>query len=99
MKILQGRRRNLKLQCEQLFFIVHLLKQRKATYRMSRTHKPSCFYILNYFFCLSFRVSEILLTVCSGFSTLAFLGCPSAYSHVLQTLTELLLKKIIKILP
>lgn len=50
VQISQGRRRNSEVQCEQLFFIVHLLKQRTATCRVSRTHKPSSFYILIYFF-------------------------------------------------
>ena len=31
VQISQGRRRNSELQCEQLFFIVHLLKQRAAS--------------------------------------------------------------------
>lgn len=43
-------RGNFKLKCEQLLFIVHLLKQRTATCRVIRTHKPSSFYILICFF-------------------------------------------------
>lgn len=100
MQISQGRRMNPKLCCEQLIFIVRLLKQRTTMHRVSSTRKPGSFYIFNPFsvFVSASLFLKSILADCSGFSTMYLLGSPSPYSHVLQLLTGLFLKKSNKIL-
>lgn len=68
--------------------------------RVSSTHKPSSFYILTHFFVFvpASLFLKSILAGCRGFSTMDLLGYPSPYSHVLQILTGLFLKKSNKIL-